>query len=412
MRTFKYFIPFILSCCLTVVAVAKGNIRILPHDPLLPYLNSRPTNIVFLDPIEDSVAVKRFTFSSRGGVNTIYGTMVSPKQPGIYPALLMLHGGGSSADGVIKLQRLFAAKGYVVMSVDLPGICDPDKAPLSTGAWKNRSKLIDSRLDISKGLDSSTLVDAIAAALQGFNMLATEKNVNKELMGISGISWGGYMTTMLSGLLGNRIKAAYSVFGCGFYDRGTRWKEQLEKMPKNMSKDWLTYFDAGRRASGIQCPYFIEATVNDKFFWPQAVAATLDTIKTEKNLVWSPNLDHVRPVAAEQMQLLYFDYYLKATGKPFGKVAIKETKPGEANSKDVLISVNMPQGISTDNITLYYAEKSTVRSAKKWIPIPASKIDDKNYRVNIPAEVLSLGVDYYVYVRDSRKVCVSTYIQL
>lgn len=383
-----------------------------PRDPLSPYIHSKPANTVLLGTTADSVAVKRFSFASRKGANTIYGTIVSPRQTGIHPALLLLHGGGSCADGLIRLQRFFASKGYVVMAIDLPGICDPAKAPLSSGAWRNRPKGTDSRLDISKGVDSSTLVDAVAAALEGFNLLAAEQSVDKNAIAISGFSWGGYMTTMLSGLLGKRVKAAYAVFGCGFYDRGSHWKEQLEKMPDNARESWSTYFDAGRRAPGIQCPYFIEAAVNDRFFWPEAVAATLDAIKTEKNLLWSPNLDHVRPAGAEQMQLLYFNYHLKATGKPFGKVAIKETKPGAANSKDLLISVKMPQGITADSIVLYYAEKNAPRHTRTWSPITISKIDDENYRANIPYKVLSLGVDYFVYVRDSRKVCVSTYIQI
>ena len=390
----------------------KDTAAITKADPLLPYLHSKPAAVTVLNAVEDSVKVKRFTFASRNSANTIYGTIVSPKGNGTYPALLMLHGGGSCADEVGRLQRRFAAKGYVVMAVDLPGICNPDKASLSTGAWRYRPKGIDSRLDISKGIDSSTLVDAIAAGLQGFNLLTTEANVDTNRIGITGFSWGGYMTTMLSSLLSQRVKAAYSVFGSGFFDRGSLWKAQLDTMQENKRNEWLTFFDAGRRAPGMRCPYFVEATVNDRFFWPEAVAATLDTLKVEKNLLWSPNLDHVRPKTAEQMQLSYFNYYLKSEGKPFGKVRIDKTMPAANNGRELFISVTMPQGITADSVLIYYSEKKSESRNRQWTAIPVAKAPGTGYRVTIPGELLARGIDYYVYVTDSRNTSVSTAIQM
>jgi len=290
----------------------------------------------------------------------------------------------------------------VAMAIDLPGICDPAKAPFSSGAWKLRPKGRDARFDIAGGIDSSTLVDAIAAALQAYNLLGSFENVDKRRMGITGFSWGGYTTTMLAGLLGSRVKAAYSVFGCGFYEKGSNWKDSLTAMPDALRNNWLTYFDAGRRAGGIQCPFFIEASSNDKFFWPAAVMATLDAVTSTRNLVWGPNLDHTRLTGGDQMQQLYFDYYLKGLGKPFGRVRVAHEEELADRSVVISAAIDLPEGVSADTTALYYADRGAKGADKRWkmIPMVAGK-----------AVLRERNVDYFIYVSDLRGVKTASYIK-
>ncbi|HTE28012.1 alpha/beta hydrolase family protein [Flavitalea sp.] len=403
-----------LSCYLLAVpAFCFGQQKNIPaaNDLFKPFLKSKGGNVVELTVEQDSVLVRRTKFSSKNGINKIYCITASPISRGRYPAILFFHGGSSHADELKRLLRSYAARGYVAMAIDLPGICNPDKATLSEGPWRNRAKEPDSRFDIAQGIQNSSLTDAVTASLEAFNILTGMSNVDDRRVGLTGFSWGGYMTTMVSGLLGNRLSAAYSVFGSGFYDRGSKWKDLLAAMPEQRRSDWIENFDARRKASNIKCPYFIEESINDEYFWPDAVMATLDAVEAEKGLTWGPNLDHKRLDAGEHMQALYFDYYLKRKGAPFGKINIERTTDNSDESRDVFVKVAIPKSITATRVLLYYADKNTLRALKTWKPIIAVKLSDDHYKITIPSVIIKSNINYYVCITDSRQVSTSTYLQ-
>ncbi|MBO9152394.1 alpha/beta hydrolase family protein [Chitinophaga sp. GCM10012297] len=372
------------------------------QDPFRAYLSSVPEIVsVIGDTLTgegaEAIVTRKITFTSRNGANTVYAVMAFPAREGKYPGMLFLHGGGSRAEDMLGRVQDYARRGYVALAPDLPGICGNGKTPHSTGPWKSRPNGEAPRFDLANGPESSTLADAIVAGLEAFNLLRSRPDVDVKHMGITGFSWGGYSTTMLTGLLGNKVQAAYSVFGSGFYDLGSFWKEIIAQLPEADRKTWLQYFDAGRRAKNIKAPFFMEAASNDTYFWPEAVMATLGRIKGEKNLVWGPNINHKQIPGGGKMQELYFDYYLKGKGQPFGKV---EAKPGK---KHVTITVRMPKGITVDSVMLYCAAPSADWQHKKWTAVPAQK-SGKKYVAEIPA-----GSDHwFAYVGDSRGVALAS----
>lgn len=377
------------------------------QDPFRAYLSSVPEiAAVVSDTLSgegaETIVTRKITFRSRNGANTVYAVMAFPRAEGKYPGVLFLHGGGSRAEDLLIHVQEYARRGYVALAPDLPGICGNGKTPHSTGPWKSRSGGEAPRFDLTDGPGSSTLADAIIAGLEAFNLLRSRPDVDKDHMGITGFSWGGYSTTMLSGLLGNKVHAAYSVFGSGYYELGSFWKEIVAGLPEADRRTWLRYFDAGRRAQKIKAPFFLEAASNDTFFWPEAVTATLRKIKGKKNLVWGPNINHKQIPGGGKMQALYFDYYLKGKGQPFGRVEVARSSPGRAE-----ITVQLPGGVAADSVMLYYSLPSSAWQNREWIAVPAQKAGEK-YEVVIPAAVAGKKIFYFAYVRDSRGVAVAS----
>lgn len=378
------------------------------QDPFRAYLSSVPEIVsVIGDTLTgegaETIVTRKITFRSRNGANTVYAVMAFPAREGKYPGMLFLHGGGSRAEDMLGRVQDYARRGYVALAPDLPGICGTGKTPHSSGPWKSRPNGEAPRFDLSNGPESSTLADAVVAGLEAFNLLRSRPDVDIKHMGITGFSWGGYSTTMLTGLLGNKVQAAYSVFGSGFYDLGSFWKEIIAKLPEADRKTWLQYFDAGRRAQNIKAPFFMEAASNDTYFWPEAVMATLGRIKGEKNLVWGANINHRQIQGGGKMQELYFDYYLKGKGQPFGKAGVS-LKAGKAE-----ITVRLPQGITADSVMLYYAGPSADWQHKEWIAAPAQKAGEKYYAA-LPAEMDGKELHYFAYVRDSRGVALASWM--
>ena len=336
--------------------------------------------------------------------------MAYPQAAGTYPGMMFLHGGGGNAESVSSYVKNFASYGYVAIACDLPGICGADNTPYTSGPYESRSGVEEPRFDVGIGAGNSTLVDAEVAALEAFNLLKTQSNVDSSKMGISGFSWGGYSTTIVSGLLEDKVKAAYAVFGCGYYEKGSFWKTMIEGLSETDRNTWLTYLDAGRRAPNITAPYFLEAASNDTYFWPEAVKNTLDAVPGTKNHTWGPNLNH-KPVSSSlSMMKNYFNYYLKSTGNPFASVAITSAIPDQVNNGTITIDVNVPTGVSISKVQLYYSIPSSNWQGRTWIPLTGDHVSGNKYSVFMPNNIVRQNVDYYAYVTDSRTVVTSSYM--
>jgi dienelactone hydrolase len=383
------------------------------QDPFVPYLSSIPPVLQSLSQTNSgagptAITTKKFTLSSRSGMNTVYAVEAFPQQAGVYPGLFILHGGGGNADGLLPLVEEYARGGYVALAIDQPGICGTNNTPNTTGPWKSRPTGEVPRFDVTVGPQNSTLVDAEVAGLEGLNWLRSQTNVNPTAVGITGFSWGGYSTTMLSGLLGDKVKAAYAVFGCGFYEKGSFWKARIAALSMADRDVWLTYLDAGRREAQMKAAYFLEAETNDTYFWPEAVGATIDAVPGTKNHVWGPNLNHMQLAAGPAMQRLYFDYYLKGIGSDFASVRVSKIEVVNGADKKVTFDVSVPTGVSIASVELYYSNQAPTWQSRTWTAITAQLASGTTYSATIPANLAAQQLNFYGFVTDTRMVSTST----
>ncbi|MEN8155527.1 MAG: PA14 domain-containing protein [Bacteroidota bacterium] len=388
---------------------------VITADPFVPFINSIPSVgevISTTNSVHGStpITTKLLTYSSRNSLNTVYAIMAYPQDAGKYPGMLFLHGGGGNAETMSGYVKNFAALGYVAIACDLPGICGVDNTPHTTGPWKSRPTGESPRFDVGIGAGNSTLVDAEVAALEAFNLLRSQPNVDSSRMGVAGISWGGYSTTMVSGLLQERVKAAYAVFGCGYYEKGSFWKTIVEGLSATDRITWTTYLDAGRRAPHITAPYFLEAASNDTYFWPEAVMGTLEAIPEMKNHTWGPNLNHTMVPSSFSMMTYYFDYHLKSIGNPFGHVAITDAIRDHEGAGVIQIDLDMPAGVSVSSVKLYYSVPADDWQSRNWIPVTAALESGNRYTASLPASVVSQNADYYAYAEDARGIVTSSYM--
>ncbi|MFZ4779855.1 MAG: alpha/beta hydrolase family protein [Terrimicrobiaceae bacterium] len=348
----------------------------------------------------DDVQVHKVVFRSMtvgGETQDVYAIIARPPGDGPFPGVLLLHGGYGCADAKTAIH--FAKAGYVAISPDLPGIADPKNCPNSVGPWAARFAKLGKRGMPDPTADET--FDAVVAALQAFDLLAAQPGVKKDRIGVSGISMGGYSTTMITGLLGKRVRAAYSIFGCGFYDRGSEWSPVLKDLPDDQREAWLHHFDAGRRASGIQAPYFIGAAASDRFFWPPAVNATLCAISGARNQVFAPGNHSLKGVpGGDNIALLYFSYWLKGEGEPFPQVTIEscENLPDGAKKISFFVQSSLPIVTATAFVTA--GGESWQKSA--WEPILAQPDGEKKFQVIIPADKINKKGAWFVNVSDAR----------
>jgi hypothetical protein len=253
------------------------------------------------------------------------------------------------------------------------------------------------------GVQNSTLYDGIIGSIEAFNLLSSQPNVDDQKMAVTGSSWGGYLTTFTAGLLGSRVKAAYSTWGCGFYETGSFWSESISQMPSHYKSDWLTYLDAGRRAKDITAPYFIEQATNDTYFWPEAVSATLNAITGTKNHVTMANLNHDILSSSAAMKQRYMNYHLKGVGSIFGTINITSSDMQLDGSLKINMNVSLPVGVSLSSVQLYYSVPTLTWQTRNWIELQATLVNGSSYQATLPASLVNKGVNYYANMIDTRQ---------
>jgi len=156
------------------------------------------------------------------------------------PAVVLVHGGGGTA--FAAWVRLWTGRGYAAIAMDTCG-CVPKG---TYGKWERHE------LGGPPGWGGFEAVDepvedqwpyhAVADVLLAHSLFRSFPEVDPERTGITGISWGGYLTCIAAGV-DARFKWAAPVYGCGFLGRNSAWLEQFQKMGAEKAGRWLARWD-------------------------------------------------------------------------------------------------------------------------------------------------------------------------
>ena len=287
---------FLVKCAIAAPAPAPA---LQKDDIFAPYAKGVPkvTTVIF-EGIMDGVKVTKLRFASaegsvEGEVKTceIYAIMARPANTAAkkLPGMLVCHGGGGMAGegGPIAWAKL----GYVAIAPDLPGYGANDKM-LSISRVTHLQGGAAQVIPLQPTPYVCVLFDAVTAGLRAFNLLEAQPDVDPKKLCMTGVSWGGYMVTMLSGVLGERVQASFNLYGSGFYQLDAMGSDALNQMDELNRNAWIKNFDAGTRLNRCRAVYLMYSAANDIFFKPPSIMATFDAIPDNKYLCFGPNKSH------------------------------------------------------------------------------------------------------------------------
>jgi dienelactone hydrolase len=181
---------------------------------------------------------------------------------GPFPAMVLVHGGGGKA--FAAWAEHWARRGYVALAMDTAG-CGPN-GPLTDGGPPQDDATKFRNFTQAEARDMWTY-HAVAAVIRGHSLLASLPEVDPRCIGITGISWGGYLTCIVAGL-DDRLKVAVPVYGCGYLGENSCWKDKsLAAMSPEARALWLQDFDPSQYLSGVNCPILFLNGSND-FAYP------------------------------------------------------------------------------------------------------------------------------------------------
>ena len=219
----------------------------------------------------------------RGKPARVFAWYVRPAAEGKYPAMVLVHGGGGKAFKDWAIHH--AKRGYCAIAMDLSGNGEDGKRLADGGP--DQSDDTKFRDFTPASLKDMWTYHAVANVLRAHTLLAGLPEVDASRIGVTGISWGGYLTCIVAGI-DDRLKAAVPVYGCGFLHEDSVWKlQRFDSVDPGRRDRWVSAFDPSRHVGGAKCPMLFLNGTND-FAYP------MGSYQKTYNLVNAPKTVSVR----------------------------------------------------------------------------------------------------------------------
>jgi cephalosporin-C deacetylase-like acetyl esterase len=218
--------------------------------------------------------VESFFFENEpyhGNPTRVFGWMGVPplKMGETCPAMVLIHGGGGTAfdDWV----RLWNDRGYAAIAIDTTGCMADLPIPIKCGEHPRHDHSgpvgwCESFKQMKEKRTDQWPYHAITALLRAHSLIATQPGVDPQRIGVTGISWGGYLTSLMMGI-DHRYAAAIPVYGCGYLTGNSVWRDQgYHGVSQSEVEDWGKYWDPQHYLPNAQMPSLWVNGTNDFAF--------------------------------------------------------------------------------------------------------------------------------------------------
>ena len=290
-----------------------------------------------------------------------YGLPENLKEGEKAPAVVLVHGGGGTA--FEKWVKKWNDQGYIAISIALEGQIPGEKIDDNSGnkVYQQQSNSGPSRVGFFNDITNSNLKDqwfyhAVSDVILAHSLLRTFPEVDTENIGITGISWGGIITNVVTGL-DKRFKFSIPVYGCGFLYETPLYKKLLNKLTQEGRYFYLKNWEPSLYIPLQNLPTLFVNGTNDKHFSMNSFTKSFNTSNSEKYLRVEHNMRHGHAPGWDPKEIYAFANYVVANGK--SPILVKLEKTG---NNSVLYSVN-----------------NTIIKAKLYYTSQVNDWDDKNY---------------------------------
>jgi dienelactone hydrolase len=219
---------------------------------------------------------------SNGKPTRVFAYLGRPAEQSLQrrPAMVLVHGGGGKA--FKTWAEHWARRGYVALAMDLAGNGPNGRLP---DGGPDQSDPVKFRDFTEAEAREMWTYHAVAAVVRAHSLLRSLPEVDRQRIGVTGISWGGYLTCIVAGI-DPRFKVVVPVYGCGFLGENSCWtKTSLAAMTPEARALWLRLFDPSQYLAGVRRPIlFVNGTTD--FAYP------LDSYQKSYRLV-PPKWRHV-----------------------------------------------------------------------------------------------------------------------
>ncbi|OCX53185.1 hypothetical protein BEL04_02415 [Mucilaginibacter sp. PPCGB 2223] len=301
------------------------------------------------------------------------------------PAVVLVHGGGGAA--FREWAIMWAKKGYAAIAMDTRGN-GPGKKHIDGGF--DEPNALTPYFTITPQVSEQWMFQAVADVILAHNLIRSFPEVDVNRTALTGISWGGIITCLLSGV-DDRYKAAVPVYGCGYLLQNSSMRKELLKLNDQDRQTWVNQYDPSNYIGKAKMPILFLNGANDPHFYLGSYSKTYSLVK-DKNICIKIGLKHSHHAGWDNGEIFAFiNSYLNKT-TPLNKIEKSERAGRGVSAK---IEIHAPVVKACLNFT---CDTTSVLMNRKWESAEAVLNNNR-----VTAAVLPLGTTmWYVSVTDNR----------
>lgn len=342
--------------------------------------------------------VKAITFTGlpfRGQPTRVFAWLGIPKlKPGERcPAMVLIHGGGGSA--FEEWVRTWVDRGYAAIAMDTCGqipvgnygqyFRDEQGGPRGWGGFE----------DMGAPREDHWTYHAVADAILSHSLIRSLPEVDPERTGVTGISWGGYLTCIVASV-DSRFKLAVPVYGCGFY-RDTVFGDSLKKLKVEDADRWMAWWDPSVFLGRAGMPILWVTGSNDFAYTMNALQPSYRLPKGPRTLCIRLRMPHAHGGAGENPEEIRIFANSILRGEP-GLAVI-----GGAGRDTTNVWATFTAKVPVVRAELNVTADTGRWQDRKWEALPAT-LGEGRVTANLPAGTRV----YYINLFDERNCVVST----
>jgi dienelactone hydrolase len=233
------------------------------------------------------------------------------------PGMVLIHGGGGTAfDAWV---RLWNDRGYAAIAMDTSGCLPtsdehrkhPRHAHGGPAGWGGYAQIDEPRQD-------QWAYHAVTDAVLAHSLLRAQPEVDPQRIGLTGISWGGYLTC-LTASVDSRFRFAVPVYGCGFTDEHSFAKNVLGLGPERADR-WMRWWDPSSYLKGATMPMLWVNGSNDFAYTLNAYQKSYRMASGPRTLCIRLRMPHGHSAGQTPKEIFVFAESVLNGGDPLAKI--------------------------------------------------------------------------------------------
>ena len=325
--------------------------------------------------------------------------LIAGRKPGTqqFPGMVLIHGGGGKA--FREWVEKWAREGYAAIAMDLSGNGPDGKKIDKPGP--DQANVTKFGKIMQGDIRDVWTYHAVASSILAHSLLLSFPEIDPLRTGVTGISWGGYLTCLVASL-DSRFIAAAPVYGCGFYDESDVFKEPLNALSPAAKARWMKFFDPSAYL-GFAKPfmYFINGN-KDKHY---NVAPYIKTYEMSRNgqVCIIPDMPHSHQAGWAPPEIrIFFDGALH--GKPYPFVGPRVILT-ENNQLKMSLKSEVAERVSVAEF-YYTTDVTSDNEHRNWLRQDA-KIDTQANTITCPMPAGGYKYGFF-YLKDRNGISGTT----
>jgi dienelactone hydrolase len=313
------------------------------------------------------------------------------------PAMVLVHGGGGSA--YIPWVQLWVSRGYAAIAMDTCGATSngefsekkhPRHEEGGPPGWGGFDQ-------IDQPTEDQWTYHAVADVILANSLIRSFPQIDRNRIGMTGISWGGYLVAIVAGL-DPRFRFAAPVYGCGFLGDDSSWLPEFAKMGPEKAHKWLGLWDPSVYLPRAHMPMLWVDGSNDHPYPMDSLQKSYRLPKGPRTLSLRLRMPHGHEPGVKPKEIQVFADNILRKGAPLARI----TGTGREGLK---VWAAFESETPITKAELNYTTDTGQWEKRKWETLPAA-LNVKSRKVS--AELPRDAAVYFFNLVDDRDLVVSS----